>query len=585
LKSIRQKEKNNHHNGKKNIGDNMSSLLELLGKGLETPLMELILPGSRPLRKEEALLLSKEAARQPDHTANKLRLAIHWAQCGQEEKARELFQDIMERVPGHVDVQLSWAAMLISAGELDEAWERLHQAGENNTSDARFLYGLGYICERQGQMDEALQYYQQAAASRPYLRQAWERQAAIYLVRNDYAAAIEQYQHLQKSHPEDVTIYLFLGLMHLHLQEYSQALERFERGLTIEPDNFELRDDQVESLAKVGRYSEAAKRMQEIIDEQGEFPDSFVRLADLQSKMGNDEATIQLYEKALELHPGYLEAAVKLGTQHLRMKRYYEAATNFNRSIEINDQLITSYVGLGVAQACNGQEEAATDTLELAAALEPNTNLLFAEMSRLQLKIALAQKAGQDFSGPMHESEGFNKELDELLDLQVERHRQAIIDNPSRADLHYRYGMLLRGRGETEEAIKHFGQAVEINPTYIKARIKLGLTLREINRLKEGFEHLKEALVLKPESSELHYKLGLMYCDKMQFALAVEQLEVMLPGHPDNGDIHANLALALQNMGLIDRARASWRAVCELEPESPLAFQAQRSLPILKTVQ
>jgi len=37
-------------------------------------------------------------------------------------------------------------------------------------------------------------------------------------------------------------------------------------------------------------------------------------------------------------------------------------------------------------------------------------------------------------------------------------------------------------------------------------------------------------------------------------------------------------------MGLIDRANASWRAVCELEPQSTLAFQAQRELMTLNTV-
>ncbi|MFC1783034.1 tetratricopeptide repeat protein [Planctomycetota bacterium] len=563
----------------------MSSLLELLGRGLSSSLMDLILPGSRPLRKEEVRYLSEEVARQPEHTANKLRLAIHWDQCGKEKKARELFKEILELEPGHVEAHLAWSAMYISTGELEKGWEKLQQISNTSTDDARVLYGLGFICERQGQTEKALQYYQQATESRPYLRQGRERQAAICLVQGDYPGAIEHYQHLQKAHPEDVTIYLFLGLMHLHLQEYDHATARFERGLTIEPDNFEIHDDQVEALTRVGRYAEAIERMHEIIEKQGEFPDNYVRLADIYSKMGDDEATVRNYEKALELHPGYLEAAVKLGTQHLRMKRYYEAATNFNRSIEINDQLITAYVGLGVAQACNQQEETAADTLELAAALEPNTNLLFAEMSRLQLKIALTQKDPSDILEATQITTGRPQELDELLDIQTERHRQAVQENPNRADLHYRYGMLLRGRGETAESIKHFGQAVEINPSYIKARIKLGLALREVNRLAEGFEHLKQALELKPESAKLHYKLGLMYCDKMQFALAVEQLEMILPEHPENGDIQANLALALQNMGLIDRARASWRAVCELEPQSALAFQAQRALPILKPVQ
>ena len=56
----------------------MSNLLELLGKGLESPFMDLVLPGCHPLTKDEAKCLMKEVESNPDHTANKLRLAIHY---------------------------------------------------------------------------------------------------------------------------------------------------------------------------------------------------------------------------------------------------------------------------------------------------------------------------------------------------------------------------------------------------------------------------------------------------------------------------------------------------------------------------
>jgi tetratricopeptide (TPR) repeat protein len=205
-------------------------------------------------------------------------------------------------------------------------------------------------------------------------------------------------------------------------------------------------------------------------------------------------------------------------------------------------------------------------------------------MSRLQLKVALAQKAKREFLTIDESENDYQQELNNLLDLQIERHRQGVSENPNHADMHYRYGILLRGRGRTDEAIKHFRSALAINPSYIKARIKLGLALREQGQLDEGIEHLREALRIKPEYADLHYRLGLMYCDKMQFALAVEHFDIALKNNPDNVNVHANLALSLQNMGLIDRAHASWRAVCELEPQSPLAFQAQRELMTIRPV-
>ena len=67
----------------------MSYLLELLGKGLESPLMSLVLPFSGPLSSEEVQLLNETIKDEPHHTANKLRLAIHHSQSGATELAEK----------------------------------------------------------------------------------------------------------------------------------------------------------------------------------------------------------------------------------------------------------------------------------------------------------------------------------------------------------------------------------------------------------------------------------------------------------------------------------------------------------------
>jgi len=318
-----------------------------------------------------------------------------------------------------------------------------------------------------------------------------------------------------------------------------------------------------------------------MISQQGDFPDSYVRLGDLYSQTDNDKAAVRHYSRALELHTGYLEAAVKLGTQHLRMNRFYPAASLFGRAIEINDQLITAYVGLGIAQSSEGRPDQARDTLELAAALEPNTNLLFAEMCRLQLKVALAQSGGRDWD---QNGSGPGARTDELALRQLERHKHRLAENPNQADLHYRYGVLLRGRGQTYAAIEEFRQAVRVNHSYLKAQIKLGLALSETGRTDEAMECLTEATCPRPEYIDLHYRLGLLYCDKIRFALAVEHFASEFGDPMNDADVEANLSLALQNMGIIDRAAATWRAICELEPDSTMAFQAQRALQPLKPV-
>ncbi len=561
----------------------MSCLLELLGKALDTTLLNLFFPrqdqaeGGRPV---PPIGVDPAAVLQ----TKKLKLGVQLAREGAAEKAQGVFRNILEGQPGDLESSVALAAVLSGNGELDSAIAVLRQSREKHPQDVRILYSLGCCYERQGKTDQAFDWYQQATLWRPFLREPYQRLAAMHLSRFDYETAIRQYQILQHEYPEDVWMYLVLGQMYLHIGEFSNAVQQFERALTIEPDNFELHDDEVEALTKSGRLEEAIERMEQLIEEQGDFSDSYVRLADLYCQIQDDASAVRNYHKALALHPGYLEAAVKLGAQHLRMGRFFEAAKKFNQAVEINDQLIVGYVGLGIAQQKNRQHEEAKDTLELAGALEPNSNLLLTEMVRLQLKLALAQKHGEHAFAPYSGETTSQSELDDLLALQMERHRQALLGHPGQADLHYRYAMLLRGQGKHEEAMGHLRQALQINPSYHKATLKLGLALLEENRREEALELLAKSLDIEDEYLRVHYKLGLMFCDKIQFALAVEHFQTKVPDNAENPNIHANLMLALQNMGLIDRAAAAWRSVCELDPTSPMAFQAQRSIVTLKTI-
>jgi tetratricopeptide (TPR) repeat protein len=222
-------------------------------------------------------------------------------------------------------------------------------------------------------------------------------------------------------------------------------------------------------------------------------------------------------------------------------------------------------VGLGVAQAAGGDREAAINSFDLAAAVEPNSTLLLAEMARLQLKAAAADafcknfEAGKDV--PVAEIDLDN---DDLLNKQVDRHAEQVAQHPGHADLRYRYGVLLRAEGRLGEAVEQFCKAVEINPAYVQAIIKLGITQQELGMLEEAIATFKRALEIKPQYVDLHYRLGLLHTDRREFEQAAIEMEAAAAGSPDNEQIRANLALSLQNMGLLDRAAATWRSLWKI---------------------
>ena len=260
-----------------------------------------------------------------------------------------------------------------------------------------------------------------------------------------------------------------------------------------------------------------------------------------------------------------------MGTGYLRRGTYEDAAKWFNWATEINDRLLSAYVGLGVAQYEAGRCDEAQESFEMAAGVEPNSTLLFSEMARLHLRAGAAREADKYLSPQTLAPAGGEAApgpTGDLVTWQIERHQAVIKQRPHYADLHYRLGVLLRHCRRNDEAVDAFRAAVRINPNYEKALTKLGVLLHELGRSDEAVDTLKRALALDPESADLHYRLGLIFADRHKFALAHQQFEYAARHDPQNLEYNANLALALQNMGLLDRADASWQLICEVASQT-----------------
>ena len=99
---------------------------------------------------------------------------------------------------------------------------------------------------------------------------------------------------------------------------------------------------------------------------------------------------------------------------------------------------------------------------------------------------------------------------------------------------------------------------------YVEATNKLGICLKEMGQADEAVEMFRRALSLRDDFVDVHYELGLLFSQRNQFDLAVEAFKRASAGDPRNISFRANIALALQNIGMLDRAAATWRSICEL---------------------
>ncbi len=504
---------------------------------------------------------------QDDALDEMFRRALTSLHSSEMDEAMKLLGEYCRRRPEDLPGRCALAVACDENGDRSATLLHLRAANELCPGEARILLAIGFSMEKLRDSKGALAYYQDAVQVDKNCITARERIAAIAVRLDNIDLAIEQYEALCHLEPEKSHLRTALGALNYRAGNYATATEIFQQAIAMEPENWSLVDQQVEALVADGEVREAIERLHMLVEEQGPFADLHLRLGDLYESIGDSSSALQQYLTAIDIQPMYLEALVKLGTHHLSNGRWEEACELFHQAAEINDSLIINYVGIGAAQAAMGQVDEALTYFDLAGSLEPNTTLLLTEMARTHLKASAANEAQRSFDGEATSTpQDVAIENEELLRKQLDRHAEQVTLHPGHADVRYRYGVLLRGEGRSQEAMEQFTKAVEINPTYSQALIKLGIIQQELGHDSDAIATFKRVLELSPQYVDVHYRLGLLYTDNRDLQQALRHMEAAAGGAPDNTQIRSALALSLQNMGLHDRTSAVWRSLCRMNP-------------------
>lgn len=553
----------------------MAQLMEVLGKGLVGDLWCIFADRLEPFH-TNIDGLSVRLAERPNDPELRLAAAVTCYRAGRYIQAQDHLDKLDRQDPTtRFDAAVTTACVLDALGQRGQAIDVLdRENAQLDEPSGPLLFAIASLCETVDRIDDAMEYYTRAIDVLPNLCNARQRLAAIHAARGQLDRAIEQYEQLTKIDPGDTEARMLLASMLLNDGQGRKAVAEYQIALTVEPDNWTTQNHLVKAFVKAGQYEQAIEVLEDLLVKQGEFPDLYLQLAELEMKLGHDDQATEHYRQAVQVHPNYLEAVVKFGTHHLQRGRYIDAAEQFSRAVEINDRLLNAYVGLAVAQRHAGWHDRAQETIDLACAVEPNSTMLFAEIAKLELKASAVEQAKQYLDGhPESKDTG-----QELLRIQSQRFAEAIETHPDRADWHYRHGLLLKAQGHLAGATAEFERAVEINPNYVKALVKLALALHEMGDSDRGRLVLERAVVLEPGYADIYYQLGLIYADQNRYRLAVEQFEQSLKRGGNNVQTHWALAAALEDIGLTDRARASWKAIIELAPNSEQAKIAAAAL-------
>ena len=302
-------------------------------------------------------------------------------------KVLEVAPDDGEAVRHVVDLTRAlqdWAAFVDAARSL------LGQVVGTERSELQSEVGLVYLDNLYHEA-EAVQYLEAAASGvEPNLPAAVALER-IYSGRGDWDRAVSAIQRQALSNPDQAVPLLVraaqLRLEMLHDQDgvadlYGQVLAR-------DPDNAEALRFRASYLFKQGDLAGAvtvwrtletseANRDLEDFDVRMEVSLYFYRFAEAERQLGESEAALTHYRRALELNPSHLPSLEAVGPLYMQQSNWEKAGEAYRQILQLTggqgdmDRIASTYVNLGQVEQQLGDLEKAKKRYSKALEIRPN---------------------------------------------------------------------------------------------------------------------------------------------------------------------------------------------------------------------
>lgn len=193
-----------------------------------------------------------------------------------------------------------------------------------------------------------------------------------------------------------------------------------------------------------GKYEEAAKRFNEMIEENPNDPIGYINFGNLLVEMQEAERAERFFLKAIQLDETAATAYFSLGNLYFEQQAYKKAQTYLQKALSQGLEAADVYYLLGLSLQNQEQYKLALPYFLRATELEPEeVDYLF------QYGLALAQAA-------------VIPEAKTVL-------QKVIAFDQTHSDAHYNLGVIAAFEDQIGQALEHFNMALEIYPEHVLA--------------------------------------------------------------------------------------------------------------------
>ena len=305
---------------------------------------------------------------------------------------------------------------------------------------------------------------------------------------------------------------------------------------------------------------------------------------------GHADQAVAAYKRALELHPGFMPALVRLGDVYLDLRRPGLAAERYQRALAVQPAAAAAYYGLGKVALARDQDEEAVKHFYQALELQPQASAIRFPLAQALRRLGNGQAAAAQLAefghnqvaipdpvlrrlrslgtgAAIHAVRGQRALDGGDLQLAINEFQQALEGDPDNVPVRRMLALCLRKTGDLETAIDHYRKAAQLEPANALNHQDLALALSEQGVFEEAIGAFRQALAISSDFQQAKIGLGIALARAGRVQQALRVFDEILERDPLVAAVHFERSMALVKLGRLDEARTALNRLLNIEPD------------------
>jgi serine/threonine protein kinase/tetratricopeptide (TPR) repeat protein len=290
-------------------------------------------------------------------------------------EAAAVLEKSIELNPGYAPAHLWYSIILSRQGRQEEREKELFKAYELSPVSPSVLFRLGEYYDFIGNIDKAIETFNQVIRIEPSFPWSYNELATIYRDKKQYDKALEMidkyaeftppsyydpprekawimyysgrideadtlFRRAIELGPRQVYAYMDYGLYLRKIKDFSRAKENYEKALELEPDNADLQDAYGTLIgAYMNMVDEGIEHLEKAIELNPSIYQSYCSLIRIQYGRVSVDSTIALCESVLKIRPKHFNVMLLYQLLLMDKREYRKADSVINELAHLPDSI------------------------------------------------------------------------------------------------------------------------------------------------------------------------------------------------------------------------------------------------------